>query len=183
MGQLNRPMIPAVRGLADFNGEYFHSAEWRHDVDLTGKRVASIGNAASAVQYVPLIAPKVDHLTVFQRSANWIMPRNQIVFSAEQLDAYERRPHLFESRKSLHAFRESGFERTRMGSSAQQEGKSLALAHLHRQVPDPVLRELTPDYEYACKRILRSDDYYPALMRDNVALETAGWNRSSTRAS
>ena len=71
-----------------------------------------------------------------------------------------------------------------MGSSAQQEGKSLALAHLHRQVPDPVLREkLTPDYEYACKRILRSDDYYPALMRDNVALETAGWNRSSTRAS
>ena len=90
MGQLNRPMIPAVRGLADFNGEYFHSAEWRHDVDLTGKRVASIGNAASAVQYVPLIAPKVDHLTVFQRSANWIMPRNQIVFSAEQLDAYER---------------------------------------------------------------------------------------------
>ncbi|WP_174932336.1 flavin-containing monooxygenase [Burkholderia lata] len=175
-GQLNRPLIPAVRGLADFNGEYFHSAEWRHDVDLSGKRVASIGNAASAVQYVPLIAPKVDHLTVFQRSANWIMPRNQIVFSTDQLDTYEREPHLFEeSRKSLHAFRESGFERTRMGSTAQLEGKSLALAHLHRQVPDPALREqLTPDYEYACKRILRSDDYYPALMRDNVALETAG---------
>ncbi|HEM7801939.1 MULTISPECIES: flavin-containing monooxygenase [Burkholderia cepacia complex] len=175
-GQLNRPMIPAVRGLESFKGDYFHSAEWRHDVDLSAKRVASIGNAASAVQYVPAIAPKVAQLTVFQRSANWIMPRNQIIFPKEQLDLYEEEPHLFEeSRKSLHAFRESGFERTRIGSNAQMEGKSLALAHLHRQVSDPVLREkLTPDYEYACKRILRSDDYYPALMRDNVSLETAG---------
>lgn len=175
-GQLNRPTIPTIRGLASFKGEYFHSAQWRHDVNLSGKRVASIGNAASAVQYVPEIAPKVEHLTVFQRSANWIMPRNQIVFSMEQLDSYERDPHLFEeSRKSLHAFREAGFERTRIGTDAQTEGKSLALAHLHRQVPDAVLREqLTPDYEYACKRILRSDDYYPALMRENVSLETAG---------
>jgi cation diffusion facilitator CzcD-associated flavoprotein CzcO len=175
-GQLNRPLIPKVRGLDGFKGDFFHSAQWRHDVNLSGKRVASIGNAASAVQYVPEIAPKVGHLTVFQRSANWIMPRNQIVFSAEQLDAYERNPDLFEeSRKSLHAFRESGFERTRVGTDAQKEGKRLALAHLQQQVPDPALRQqLTPDYEYACKRILRSDDYYPALARDNVSLETAG---------
>ncbi|NMV39322.1 flavin-containing monooxygenase [Ralstonia insidiosa] len=175
-GQLNRPLIPKVPGLSAFKGEYFHSADWRHDVDLRGKRVASIGNAASAVQYVPEIAPVVSHLTVFQRSANWIMPRNQIVFTTEQLDEYERDPALFEkSRERLHAFRESGFERTRVGTDAQREGKRLALEHLERSVADPALRaKLTPDYEFACKRILRSDDYYPALTRDNVTLETAG---------
>ena len=79
--------------------------------------MASVGNAASAVQYVPEIAPEVAHLTVFQRSANWIMPRNQQVFTQEQLDAYEADPAAFEaSRRHLHAFRENGFRRTQMGT-------------------------------------------------------------------
>ncbi|ATU95450.1 flavin-containing monooxygenase [Phyllobacterium zundukense] len=173
-GQLNRPSIPPFNGLETFAGERFHSANWKHDVNLIGKKVASVGNAASAVQYVPAIAPVVDHLTVFQRSANWIMPRNQIVFSEEQLEAYESNPALFEaSRKSLHEFRETGFQRTRHGTDAQKEGIRIALEHLEKQVPDEALRrKLTPDYEFACKRILRSDDYFPALMRSNVMLET-----------
>jgi cation diffusion facilitator CzcD-associated flavoprotein CzcO len=95
-GQLGTPYAPDVRGLEQFHGETFHSARWRHDIDLTGKRVISIGNAASAVQYVPEIAPIAASLEVFQRSANWIMPRNQIVFTDEQLDAYEASPELFE---------------------------------------------------------------------------------------
>ncbi len=173
-GQLGTPYTPDLPGLDRFRGEVFHSAEWRHDIDLTGKRVISIGNAASAVQYVPEIAPIAGSLEVFQRSANWIMPRNQIVFTDEQLDAYEASPELFEqSRHDLHEFRESGFRRTRVGTDEQAAGVKIALAHLESQVPDPVLRaRLTPDYEFGCKRILRSDDYFPALMRDNVELVT-----------
>lgn len=174
-GQLNKPAIPRFKGLDSFAGQYFHSAQWPDDAQLAGKKVASIGAAASAVQYVPEVAKQAAHLTVFQRSANWIMPRNQIIFSEDQLDAYSAEPDLFhESRRQLHAFRENGFARTRHGTDAQQEGIKMASGHLAAQVPDLALRaKLTPDYEFACKRILRSDDYYPALMRSNVSLETA----------
>ncbi|WP_290690017.1 MULTISPECIES: flavin-containing monooxygenase [unclassified Haematobacter] len=173
-GQLNKPAIPAFEGLESFRGETFHSAEWDGNVPLAGRRVASVGNAASAVQYVPEIAPEVGQLTVFQRTANWIMPRNQIVFDPAQLDAYEADPALFDaSRAHLHAFRENGFSRTQVGSEAQAEGIRLAQEHLEKQVADPDLRaKLTPDYEFGCKRILRSDDFFPALCRENVALET-----------
>lgn len=174
-GQLNKPAIPAFKGLETFAGQYFHSAQWPADAQLAGKKVASIGAAASAVQYVPEVAKEARQLTVFQRSANWIMPRNQIEFTPEQLDAYSANPSLYhESRRGLHEFRENGFARTRHGTKAQQEGIKMATSHLTTQVPDESLRaKLTPDYEFACKRILRSDDYYPALMRNNVTLETA----------
>jgi cation diffusion facilitator CzcD-associated flavoprotein CzcO len=173
-GQLGTPYTPDIPGLASFHGEAFHSARWRHDTDLAGKRVISIGNAASAVQYVPEIAPIAASLAVFQRSPNWIMPRNQIVFADEQLDQYEAHPELFEqSRHELHEFRESGFRRTRVNTQEQAAGVQIALAHLEAQVPDPELRaRLTPAYEFGCKRILRSDDYFPALMRENVVLVT-----------
>lgn len=173
-GQLGVPNIPAIPGLETFNGVAFHSARWRHDVDLVGKRVASIGAAASAVQYLPEIAPVVARLTVFQRSANYILPRGQIVFSPEQISAFLDDPSLFvKSRTRIHEDRESAHVRLLRDSGAQQEGVDMALAHLQAQVPDAGLRAaLTPDYEYGCKRILRSDDYYPALMRDNVELVT-----------
>jgi len=178
-GQLGTPVVPGFSGRDDFAGIAFHSAEWRHDIDLTGKRVISIGNAASAVQYVPEIAPIVEHLTVLQRSANWIMPRNQIVFTDEQLEAFETDPALFDqSRAELHEFRENGFKRMRVGSDEQAAGVHLALEHLASQVADPVLRaKLTPGYEFGCKRVLRSDDYYLALTRDNVELVTEAIDR------
>jgi cation diffusion facilitator CzcD-associated flavoprotein CzcO len=173
-GQLNSPLIPRFPGLHDFHGDAFHSARWDESVDLAGKKVISIGAAASAVQYVPEVAKVAAELTVLQRSANWIMPRNQLIFSEEELDGFEQNPESFaESRRHLHAFRESGFERTRHATDAQRAGVEMALAHLETQVPDPDLRrDLTPNYEFGCKRILRSDDYYPALMRDNVKLVT-----------
>jgi cation diffusion facilitator CzcD-associated flavoprotein CzcO len=175
-GQLNTPLVPEFPGIGDFRGTAFHSARWDHDVDLTGKKVISVGSAASAVQYVPEVAKVAGSLEVFQRSANWIMPRNQVIFSGEQLDTFEADPNTFEqSRRHLHDFRESGFERTRHNTDAQRAGMEQALAHLEAQVPDPELRrKLTPDYEFGCKRILRSDDYYPALMRENVHLVTEG---------
>ncbi|MFL4473139.1 flavin-containing monooxygenase [Paeniglutamicibacter sp. MACA_103] len=174
-GQLNAPSIPAIPGLAEFGGQVFHSARWDRSIDLAGKKVISIGSAASAVQYVPEVAKVAGSLRVFQRSANWIMPRNQVIFSEQQLDAFEEDPSTFEqSRENLHEFRENGFERTRLATDAQLAGVEQAMAHLAAQVPDEALRaRLTPDYEFGCKRILRTDDYYPALMRENVDLVTA----------
>jgi len=173
-GQLNTPYTPDIRGFEQFAGKSFHSARWRHDISLTGKRVASIGNAASAVQYVPKIAPRVAHLTVYQRSANWIVPRNQEIFTPEQLDEFSRDPVAFEkNRQQIHLMREVGAQRVRHGTVEQAEGIAVAKQHLAAQVSDSALREkLVPDYELGCKRILRSDDYYPALMRDNVSLQT-----------
>lgn len=173
-GQLNRPAIPAITGRERFNGVQFHSARWRDDLDLTGLRVASIGNAASAIQYIPEIAPAVGHLTVFQRSPNWIVPRGDRPYSTDELSAYTKDPDLFRANKQeLFDWRESTFLRMREGSAAAQELADQAMAHLVAQVPDRTLRaKLTPDFPLGCKRILRSDDYYPALMRDNVELIT-----------
>ncbi|WOE40967.1 flavin-containing monooxygenase [Acinetobacter chinensis] len=173
-GQLNKAVIPQFKGLENFKGQYFHSAEWDTAVDLKGKKVVSIGSAASAVQYIPEVAVEADHLTVFQRSANWIMPRNQVVFTEAQLDEFEQQPEkFFDSRNYLHNFRENGFDRTQQGTDAQKEGIRVALEHLHKHVQDEELRQkLTPDYEFGCKRILRTDDYYPALARENVSLVT-----------
>lgn len=173
-GQLSLPSIPDFPGLADYRGVSFHSARWEHDVPLAGKRVASIGAAASAVQYVPEIAPVAGRLSVFQRSANYILPRNQVVFTEEQTAEFLRDPDAYRAmRAEIHAFRESGHARLLHDSAAQTESVIEARRHLEAQVADPVLRaKLTPDYEYGCKRVLRSDDYYPALTRPNVELVT-----------
>lgn len=173
-GQLSTPLIPDFPGASDFRGEAFHSARWRHDLDLAGKRVASIGAAATAVQYVPELAAIAATLTVFQRSANYILPRDQKVFTEEETAAFVADPDAYRAvRQDIHEFREAGFERVRLHSAASQEGVCLAMEHLTTQVPDPQLRgKLIPDYEYGCKRVLRSDDFYPALTRTNVELVT-----------
>lgn len=174
-GQLNKPIIPETTGLENFQGVYFHSAEWPENVNLKNKKVVSIGTAASAVQYLPELAKEVEKLYVLQRSPNWILPRQQKTFTEEELDLFESQPEtFFASRQALHDFRENGYSRTQQGTDEQQQGMEQALAHLSNQVSDKELREkLTPDYDFGCKRILRSDDYYPTLMKDNVELVTA----------
>ncbi|MBW9111902.1 flavin-containing monooxygenase [Microbacterium ureisolvens] len=173
-GQLSVPMIPDFPGLHDFRGTSFHSARWDHSVDMKGKKVASIGAAASAVQYIPHLAEAAEHLSVFQRSANYILPRNQHEFTPEETAEFLADPDKFRAlRQAVHQFRESGFERIRHNTEGQEEGVREARAHLEAQVADPELRrKLTPDYEFGCKRILRSDNYYPALTRKNVSLIT-----------
>lgn len=175
-GQLNSPKIPNWKGRENFKGEQFHSANWRHDLDLTGKKVISIGSAASAVQYVPEVAKVAGKLEVFMRSANYILPREQIDFTTEQLDEFTANPEKFEeSRREIHNMREAGFERTRNNTGAQEEGKQEALAYLAEAVADPELRaKLTPDYDFGCKRILRTSFFYPALQLDNVEVVTEG---------
>ncbi|MDJ1370923.1 flavin-containing monooxygenase [Gulosibacter molinativorax] len=178
-GQLNAPKVPAWEGQDTFKGEQFHSAHWNHDIDLKGKKVISIGSAASAVQYVPFVAQDAEHLEVFQRSANYILPREQITFTEEQLDAFEQDPSIFEeSRRSIHELREAGFERTRLNTDGQQQGAQESIDYLNSVITDPELREkLTPTYEFGCKRILRTSDYYPTFLRDNVSLVTEGIDR------
>lgn len=175
-GQLNKPVIPHFNGIENFKGQAFHSAAWDPTVNLAGKNVISIGNAASAVQYVPEVAKEAARLTVFQRSANWIMPRNQKIFTSAQLDAFEQQPEtFFESRNAIHRNREDGFDRTQQGTAGQRDGIRVALAHLEQQVEcDELRQKLLPNYEFGCKRILRSDEYLPALNRENVALITDG---------
>ena len=175
-GQLSKPKIPNFPGMDSFEGAMFHSAEWDHTVDLTGKRVAAIGNAASAVQFVPPVAEVAGQLTVFQRSANFILPRNQVVFTDEELREFQENPDSYRAiRTEIHEVREAGFERTRQGTDLAEEGVQQAMEHLRSQVEDPELVEkLTPTYAFGCKRILRSDNFYPTFNRDNVTLETSG---------
>jgi cation diffusion facilitator CzcD-associated flavoprotein CzcO len=173
-GHLGVPSVPAVPGLESFTGTAFHSAVWDHTVDLTGKQVVSIGAAASAVQYVPHVAEQAEKLTVLQRSANYILPRNQKIFSEAEREEFREDPETFETlRREIHEMREAGFARVRHATGEQAIGVAEARAHLEAQVSDPELRQkLTPDYEFGCKRILRSDDYYPAVSRSNVDLVT-----------
>lgn len=175
-GQLSKPKIPNFPGRESFEGTQFHSAKWNHEVDLADKRVAVVGNAASAVQLVPEVAKIAEQLTVFQRSANYILPRNQIIFSEEEKQEFHENPDSYRAiRQEIHEVREEGFERTRKGTDAAEEGVQQAMEHLTSQVNDPELvKKLTPDFAFGCKRILRSDEFYPTFNRDNVALETHG---------
>ena len=173
-GQLNRPNSPIIPGAESFTGESFHSARWRHDIDLADKRVASIGNAASAVQFVPHVAQSAGHLDIFQRSANYVVPRLDRAYTAEEIAAFANTPDAYAaSRAAMYAEREDRFARMRVGSALADELAGIARDHLHAQIADPALRaSLTPDYSIGCKRILISDDYYPALTRPNVSLVT-----------
>jgi cation diffusion facilitator CzcD-associated flavoprotein CzcO len=181
VGQLNRPSIPALPGLDSFAGHRFHSAQWNHSVDLTAKRVAVIGNAASAVQFVPQIAPLVARLTVFQRSANWLLPRKDRLYRPFTQRLLTRFPALAKLYHQAQWFYFGEMQLTPLMKQVrfvQALARLRALAHLHRQVSDPALRaKLVPDYPIGAKRVLFNDDYYPALARPNVRLVTDGIER------
>lgn len=175
-GQLSRPSFKGIRGREQFRGAAFHSAQWQHDVDLTGKRVAVIGNGASAVQIIPRIAEQVGHLEVFQRSANYHVPREDRAYDEQERQAFRDRSRYVESREGFYAEHESWIGAMKLeGNPVLDEFYRLAREMLDTQVPDPVLREkLWPDYPLGCKRVMVADDYYPALVRDNVDLVTEG---------
>ncbi|MGP4023774.1 flavin-containing monooxygenase [Actinomadura sp. 3N407] len=175
MGPLHQPSIPDLPGLASFAGRTFHSAQWDHSYDLTGKRVAVIGTGASAIQFVPQIAGRVGHLTVFQRTPPWIIPKPDRRITGLERALFRRVPLVQRGyRNGVYLMQESfvlGFKNPRLLKAAS----SLARWHLARQVPDRDLRrKLTPDYTMGCKRTLVSSDYYPALMRPDVELATDG---------
>ncbi|GAB2629372.1 NAD(P)/FAD-dependent oxidoreductase [Prescottella soli] len=172
VGQLSRPALPDIAGRETFAGPAFHSAQWDHTVSLDGKRVAVIGTGASAIQFVPAIAPQVRRLTLFQRSAPWVLPKPDRVYHDWHHRIFRSVPATLRGERLLTW---GIFEALTVGllHTPQRGGFAGALArrHLEKQVDDPALRAaLTPDYEPGCKRMLLSDDYYPALTRDNVDL-------------
>ncbi len=176
MGPLAEPSYPKMPGIETFEGTVFHSARWDHTHDLTGRRVAVVGTGASAIQFVPAIQPEVDELHLFQRTPPWVMPRPDRSITGVEKAVFRRFPLVQKAvRAGIYWGREAyvlGFARApRIMAQAQK----LAERHLARQIRGPELRaKLTPDYTMGCKRILISDDYYPALARPNVTVSTSG---------
>lgn len=174
MGPLDEPMIPAIPGLESFEGKVMHSARWDHGYDLTGKRVASIGTGASAIQYVPEIQPRVARLHVFQRTAPWIMPHgNRAITDRERL-IYRRIPLAQRLvRAGVYLSKEVlvfGFVKH---PKLMTKLENIAQAHMRKHIRDPeLLAKVTPDYTLGCKRILPSNRWYPALAKPNVELVT-----------
>ena len=181
LGQLNRPCWPKIDGQADYRGTLVHSAAWDEAIRHDGRRVAVVGSAASAVQIVPEVAKTAERLTVYQRTPNYIRPRgDRAVSEAERAlrrtDPAAAMTLALRDRALLHDdsdhFLWQAFSWTEQGRAAYTQD---ALAHLHAQVPPGRLRDaLTPDYPLGCKRVLSTDDYYPALQRGNVELVTGG---------
>ncbi|AXH35262.1 NAD(P)/FAD-dependent oxidoreductase [Humibacter sp. BT305] len=177
-GRLSEPRIPSTPGLESFPGPMFHSARWRDDVDLRGARVGVVGSGASAVQIVPRVAEQAGEVVLFQRSAPYVMPRGDRVFGEEEKAALAADPRaLRRLRDGLFWSMEEGFA-ARAGAPGleghRERLRSAALGHLESAIADPVLRAaLTPDYEVGCKRVLLSDDYYPALTLPHVSVVPA----------
>lgn len=176
MGNQHTPLYPEVGGMADFRGDSFHATRWNHDVDLLGKHIAIIGSAASAVQIVPELAKLAGHLTVLQRSANWIMPRGRKPYSESRRAWFRRVPALIRLTRWLQHFMMSFVQpAVTLGHPRMQDFEQRARKAIEVAIPDAALRKaLTPDSRYGCKRGLVSDDFYPALMRQNVELVAEG---------
>ncbi len=175
-GPLSYPAVPRIRGMGSFKGTMFHTAEWNHDHDLTGERVAVIGTGASAVQVVPQIAERAGRLHVFQRTAPWILPHSDRPTTRVERRLYTTFPFLQKAvRSGVYWSRESfllGFiKNPRIMSGAEK----IAAAHMRKQVKNPELRaKLMPKFRLGCKRVLISNAWYPTLTRPDVELVTDG---------
>jgi cation diffusion facilitator CzcD-associated flavoprotein CzcO len=170
LGQLNRPAVPDIAGLDEFEGTVFHSARWDVGHDLAGERVAVIGNGASAVQFVPRIASRTERLTIFQRSANWVLPKKNPPFSALAKRIFAAVPFVDRAyRATIYLTFETRFFWFRRNSRFARLIENAAGKYREEEVADPELRaKLVPDYPIGCKRILAVSDYFSTLVRDDV---------------
>jgi cation diffusion facilitator CzcD-associated flavoprotein CzcO len=175
-GPLSEPSVPDIPGLDSFPGEVFHSARWNHAASLAGQRVAVVGTGASAIQIVPAIQPDAERLVLFQRSPAWVLPRRDRPISPSRQRLYARVPAAQKAaRLAQYLSREALVGAFVRRPSLLRSAQRLAVAHMARSVSDPELRaKLTPDYVMGCKRVLLSDDFYPALARPNVEVVAAG---------
>jgi len=170
-GPLSDPKLPEIDGIESFEGTIFHSARWNHQHPLDGKRVAVVGTGASSIQLVPRIQPLLEKLYVFQRTPPWVVPHRNRPTSRWERSLFRAVPAVQKLvRGAVYAAREL-FVLPMMHPREGSLPERMALKHLREQVPDPALRaRLTPDYRIGCKRILISDEYYPALVQPNVEL-------------
>jgi cation diffusion facilitator CzcD-associated flavoprotein CzcO len=176
VGALHIPSYPDLPGIERFEGTAFHSAEWDHSYDFTGKRVAVIGTGASAIQFVPKLADAAARLVVFQRTPPWIQPKPDVAIPKAVRRTFEKVPGTARTFRDLIYW---GLEARAVGFTIDPRlsgpQHTLARRHIARHIKDPELRaKVTPDYTIGCKRVLLSNDYYPALTRPHVEVETAG---------
>lgn len=176
VGGLHIPNVPDILGADTFAGPKFHSAQWDHNVDLAGKKVVVIGTGASAIQFIPIIAKEVGHLTVFQRTPAWVLPKKDKPTPEWRKKVFAKVPG------AQRAYRNAlywALEARAVGFNGHVKilpvAEKIVKRYLAKKVPDAELRaKLTPDYRLGCKRVLQSNTYYPTFLRDNVTLSTDG---------
>ena len=180
VGPLSNPAIPEINGKETFKGPIFHSAKWNHDVGLKGKRIAVIGTGASAIQFVPRIAQEAANVELFQRSAPWVLPKpDRKIFGFEKA-LYKYLPGWRLAHRAtlywVNEFTLRGFLKEK--SIIRSVSEWVATKHIHHHIKDKTLQEkLTPDFQFGCKRALLSNEYYPALARENVQVIDTGVER------
>lgn len=181
LGQLNIPHTPEFPGASDFKGASFHSAQWDHSVDLEGKTVCVVGNGPSAVQFIPPVQKMAGKLINFQRSPAWCRPRGQREYTASDKKSFaSQRFRMNWYRWRIRAYADFGFGAFMQKSPMKMDKsmKDMCQKHFDDQISDPKIRELLqPDFEPGCKRILISDDYFPALCQPNVEIVREGVER------
>ena len=176
VGGLHIPNVPEIEGADTFAGPKFHSAQWDHSVDLTGKKVVVIGTGASAIQFLPIIAEEVGQLTVFQRTPPWVLPKKDKPTATWRKKVFATVPG------AQRAYRDAlywSLEARALGFNGHIKflplAQKIAKRNIDKAISDPELRaKLTPDYQLGCKRVLQSNTYYPTFLRDNVELSTEG---------
>jgi cation diffusion facilitator CzcD-associated flavoprotein CzcO len=175
-GVLHHPNYPAIEGLDGFAGAAFHSARWDHTVAVDGRRIGVVGTGSTAVQIVSALCERVSKLSLFQRTAQWIMPQENLAFTAAEIETFRSNPHAIArlrselSRLFVEAFSNAVVD---VDSQQMQTIEALCLANLEQNVHDPVLREkLRPTYRAACKRLVVSGDFYRAIQHQNAELVT-----------
>jgi cation diffusion facilitator CzcD-associated flavoprotein CzcO len=182
-GQLHQPAMPRIEGRESFEGREFHSAQWDHDYDLRGKRVAVVGTGASAVQFVPEVAEEAARLVVFQRTGNWFLPRRNRPYPRAIKAAFKHVPGLQAYRRRfVFEYGESLTAMIRHPRTAGLIGRARSAAFMRWQLRDRELRrKVWPDYTFGCKRVLFSSFFLPTLQRPNVQLETGAIARMTPR--
>ena len=176
IGPLCEPNLPDIDGITDYSGQIIHSARWDNDYDFSGKRIAVIGTGASAIQVVPQLAKTVGHMDVYQRTAPWIVPRTERPYLKPENWAFKHVPGLQAAvRGSIYTANESIAAGMTWAPKALKPVEAISRANIFKGIRDPELRKkVTPNFAVGCKRILKSNDWYPALDRPNVDLVTEG---------
>ena len=176
MGNQHTALFPSVPGMESFEGPSWHGTQWNHDVKLEGKRVVIVGSAASAVQIVPEVAKLAGQLTVLQRTPNWIMPRGRKIYSETKRKLFRLvPPYLRMIQRGQRFLMSTVHDAATLGHKRMEDFEKRGLSYIDKVFPEGELRDaLTPDTRFGCKRGLVSDDFYPALLRDNVELIASG---------
>jgi cation diffusion facilitator CzcD-associated flavoprotein CzcO len=180
-GVLHHPNLPDIPGLDAFEGALFHSARWDHGVRLDGRRVGIVGTGSTAVQIVSALVDRVAKLSLFQRTAQWIMPQENPPYSDAEKDEFRQHPETMRQlHQNLSTLFAQGFSNAVVDAESPQMKaiQEACRANLEGSVRDPVLREkLRPSYRAACKRLIISPDFYQALQKPNAELVTEGIDR------